>query len=84
MKESRGTSVLSGWETACQYRGHRFNPWSGTKNSQAGGQLSLCDTKATGAPRDQAPQQEKPQQWEAWAQQLKSIPFSLQLQKASA
>ena len=31
----------SGWESACQWRGHRFDPWSG-KIPYATGQLSPC------------------------------------------
>ena len=33
----------SGWESACQCRGHRFDPWSG-KIPHAAEQLSPCAT----------------------------------------
>ena len=33
----------SGWESACQCRGHGFEPWSG-KISHAAEQLSPCAT----------------------------------------
>ena len=33
----------SGWESACQCRGHRFEPWSG-KIPRASAQLSPCAT----------------------------------------
>ena len=35
----------SGWESACQCRGHRFDPWLG-KIAHATGHLSLCDATA--------------------------------------
>ena len=37
------TSLVRGWVSACQCRGHRFNPWSG-KIPHALGQLSLWAT----------------------------------------
>ena len=36
-------SLFSGEESACQFRGHGFNPWS-RKIPHALGQLSLCAT----------------------------------------
>ena len=35
----------SGWESACQCRGHRFEPWSG-KIPRAAEQLGPCATAA--------------------------------------
>ena len=55
----------SGYESACQCRGHRFEPWSG-KIPHAAEQLSPFATATEAhAPRARAPQQEKPPQWEA-------------------
>ena len=39
----------SGWESACQCRGHRFNPWSG-KIPHDAEQLSPCATTTGPAP----------------------------------
>ena len=85
----------SGYEPACQCRGQGFEPWSG-KIPHAVEQLSLCATttesvlwslRATTTeactPRPQAPQQEKPLQWEACTPQRKSSPRSPQLEKAT-
>ena len=71
----------SGWESACQCRGHVFEPWS-EKTLHAAEQLSLCATTTQSVlyspwattteahmPRARAPQQEKPSQWEARAPQ---------------
>ena len=60
----------SGYESTCQCRGHRFNPWS-RKIPHAAGQLSLrAATTEARVPGAHAPQQEKPPQWEARAPQL--------------
>ena len=69
------------WESTCQCRGHRFDPWSG-KVPHVAEQLGPCATTTepalwspwattTGAhtPRARAPQLERPLQWEARAQQ---------------
>ena len=72
----------SGWESACQCRGHGFEPWS-RKIPHAAEQLLSLYSKArelqllspcaatteARAPRACAPQQEKPPQWEAHAPQ---------------
>ena len=65
---------LSGQESACQGREHRFEPWS-RKIPHATEQLSACTT-ATEArvPRVLAAQQEKPPQWEAHAPQPRVVP----------
>ena len=71
---------LSGKESACQCRGHRFNPWS-KKIPHAKEQLSPCAPQLLSlcsrvqvphllkpvCPRTHALQQEKPLQWEAHA-----------------
>ena len=62
----------SGWESACQFRGHGFEPWSG-RIPHAAEQLGLCTTAAepvlwsprataaeARAPGAHAPQQERP------------------------
>ena len=67
----------SDWESACQCRGHGFNPWS-RKSPHSVEQLSPCATTTepalyspqatptkTHMPRAHALQQEKPTQWEA-------------------
>ena len=62
----------SGKESACQRRGHRFGP-SSRKIPHATGQLSQWATTAEPTcPRVQAPQKEKPLQWEAraWKQKV--------------
>ena len=64
----------SGWESACQRRGHGFEPWSG-KIPHAAEHLSPCATTTEPAlkslpatttearvPRAHAPQQERPLQ----------------------
>ena len=72
---------LSGKESTCQCRRHRFDPWSG-KIPHAAGHLSLCTTTTESMhPRAHALQQEKPPQWEAQALRLESSPHSPQLQK---
>ena len=49
-------------ESACQRRGHGFDPWSG-KIPHAAEQLSLCATTTEArASRARAPQQETPPQ----------------------
>ena len=59
--------IPSGWESACQCRGHRFNPWSG-KIPHATEQLSLWATiPEARLPRVCAPKQERPLKWEAQA-----------------
>ena len=76
---------LSGKESACQRRRHKFDPWSG-KIPQAVDQLSLCattvepvlyspGTTTTEAPRTgaRAPR-EKPLQWEICGPQLEGRP----------
>ena len=80
-------------ESACHYRGHWFQPWSG-KVPRALEQLSLCiaTAEATRAqvlqllkpadPRAHALQQEKPLQWQTRTPQLESRPHSLQPEKA--
>ena len=64
----------SGWESACQCRGHGFEPWSG-KIPHAAEQLSPC-AKTTEAlmPRARALQQEKPPQWEDCTPQRRVAP----------
>ena len=42
-KEERLPWWCSGWESACQCRGHGFEPWSG-KIPHGTEQLSLCTT----------------------------------------
>ena len=73
----------SGWESACQCRGHGFCPWSG-KILHAVEKLSPC-TKTT-EPGSLEPgllkQQEKPPYWEAHALQLERNHCSPQLEKA--
>ena len=60
---------FSDLESACQCRGHGFEPWS-RKIPHAAEQLSPCATTTEAcAPRARAPQQEKPPQWEARAPQ---------------
>ena len=52
----------SGWESACQCRGHGFAPWSG-RIPHAAEQLSPCATTTEAcAPGARAPQREKPLQ----------------------
>ena len=76
----------SGYESACQCRGHRFEPWSG-EIPHAAEQLSpratttepaLYSPRATTTearvPRAHALQQEKPLQWEARAPQWRVAP----------
>ena len=71
----------SGWESACQCRGHGFEPRSG-RIPHAVEQLGPCATTAEAAlwsPRATttgacAPQQEKPPQWEARAPQRRVAP----------
>ena len=76
----------SGQESACQCRGHGFEPWS-RKIPRAAEQLSPCTTttepelwspRATTTearvPRARAPQQEKPPQREARALQRRIAP----------
>ena len=81
----------SGYESACQCRGHGFDPWSG-KIPRATEQLSLCATTTEPASRNywspcattteahaptaRALQQEKPPQWEARAAQRRVAPAS--------
>ena len=77
---------LSGKESPCQGKRHRFTAWSG-KTPHAGEQLSpwprlwaMCSRAQTlqllkpARPRASAPQQEKPLQWEAHAPRLDSGP----------
>ena len=63
LKSQQETSLWSGGrESACQCRGHGFNPWSG-KIPHVVGQLSLCTTNTEAhEPGDCAPQQKKPPQ----------------------
>ena len=64
----------SGWEYACQWRRHGFRHWSG-KTPHAVAQLSPCTTTTEACTtRTRAPQQEKPPQWEAHAQQQRVAP----------
>ena len=64
----------SGWESACQQRGLRFEPWSG-KIPHAAEQLGpVTTTTEAGMPRARAPQQEKPLQCEAHAPQGRVAP----------
>ena len=59
--------VTQWWETACQYRRHRSDSWSG-KIPHATEELRLC-THSTPEPvhyRACAPEQEKKPQWEAY------------------
>ena len=76
----------SGWDFACQRRGHGFEPWYG-KIPHATEQLSSCTTTTepelwspwattteARTPRACAPQQEKPPQWEACAPQQRIAP----------
>ena len=81
---------LSGKESACQFRRHGFNPWSG-KNPLATDPtcvmcvpqlLGLCSRTWPLCPKACAPQQEKPPQWEACTLQLESSPCSPQLKKS--
>ena len=73
---------LSGKESTCQCRRHRFDPWSG-KIPNVAEQLSLCTTNTEPMlPRTCALQQEEPRQWEAHAPQLRSSPRSPQLDKS--
>ena len=73
----------SGWESACQCRGHRFNPWSG-KIPHATEQQSLWATITEAClPRVCAPQQEKPRQWEARTL-LQALTPTQQLEKVLA
>ena len=74
---------LSGEESACQFRRHRFDPWS-ERIPHAPQLLSLGSAarklqllKPT-CPRAGAPQQEKPQQKEVCVPHLESSPCSLQ------
>ena len=64
----------SGWESACQCRGYRFDPWS-RRILHPEGQVSPPD------PRACALQQGKPPEREAHTQQLESSPGSPQLEK---
>ena len=72
---------LSGKESICQCRRHGFDPWSreiphaeeqlspyATTTESALWSLGATNTEAH-TPRGRAPQQEKPLQWEAHAQQ---------------
>ena len=76
----------SGWESACQCKGHGFDPWSG-RTPHATEQLSPCAATAEPAlwspwattaeahmPRARALQQERPQQWEGRAPQGRVAP----------
>ena len=55
------------WKSACQCRGHEFDPWS-RKTPHAAEQLSLCTTTTDPThPRACALQQEKLPQWEVCA-----------------
>ena len=63
----------SGWESACQCRGHGFQPWAG-RIPHAVLQLSpWATTTETCVPRARAPQ-EKPLQWEARTAQRRVAP----------
>ena len=84
---------LGGKESSCQYRRHKFNPWSG-KIPHAAGQLSPCaidywacaldpQTATTEALTLEPVQQEKPAQWEACALQRGVASACLQLKKIS-
>ena len=75
---------LSGEESTCQSRAHGSNPWSGAI-PHATGQLSpraATPTTEPVCPRTCALQQEKSQQWEACAPQLKGSLCSPQLEKS--
>ena len=74
----------SGWESACQCRGHGIDPWSG-KIPHAVEQLSPCAaTTEACRPRACAPQQEKPLQWEGSTPQRRVGSARCQLKKARA
>ena len=66
---------LSGKESDCQCRRHRFNPWSG-KIRHAVEQLSLCTTTSEPVLHERSHHNEKP------ALQSESSPCSLQLEKS--
>ena len=81
-------SWSSGKESACQGRGHRFDPWSGKIHmlqgswARAAWQLSPCaQTMEACAHSAGALWQEKPLQWEAGTPQLETSSHSLQLGK---
>ena len=74
---------LSGEESACPCRGHRFGPWPG-KIPHATGQLSLCAMTTESRPQSACSAREKPPLWQAWAPQLEWSTHSLQLVKACA
>ena len=64
-------------QSACQCRGHGFDPWSG-KTPHAEEQLSLWASAAEAhAPWACALQQEKPLQWEARELQPEGSPLGL-------
>ena len=56
----------SGWESACQCRGHGFEPWSG-KIPHAAEQLGPCATTTEPACLEPVPRNKRPRQWEACA-----------------
>ena len=74
----------SGWESACQCRGHRFNSCQGRFHMLQGNWVLKPQLWKLLHPRPHAFQQEKPLQWEAWRQQIESIPHPQQLKKAHA
>ena len=74
---------LSGEESACPCRGHRFGPWPG-KIPHATGQLSLCAMTTESRPQSACSAREEPPLWQAWAPQLEWSTHSLQLVKACA
>ena len=73
----------SGYESACRWRGHGFDPWS-RKMPHAMGQLGPCTTTLEPmCPRAGALQQKKPLQWKPCAGKLGSgSSHLLQLEKA--
>ena len=79
---------LSGRESTCQCRRHRFDPWS-RKSPHAVEQLSTCPRAwepqlLSLRALEPVPYNEKPPQWEARAPRLESSPHMLQLKKEPA
>ena len=71
----------SGWESACQSRGHGFDTWYG-KIPHAPGQLDLWHNYWAQALAC-APQQQRPPQWETRAPQLEREPvFIVKVQRS--
>ena len=71
-----------GKESACQCRGHRFDPWIRKNSTSWGATKPMSHNYWACVPRACTLQQGKPLQWETFVPQLESSPWLPQLQKS--